>query len=396
MTTNVPDTAPPLRQLFAVLLVVLASGALAGWLWLTRERVTTALPEHVPPSVNVLTVALADVPVTIEAHGRLEPRGRFTPVCEVGARVVELGVPFEDGGRVARGDLLVRFDDVDVQLALADSRAQLLEAQAALAIEEAEAERALAEWRLVGEGEPSALARREPQLAAARARVASIEVRVRRAELDLERTVVRAPFDARVLSRDVELGERCIPGRVLGELADSAAFEVRLAVAASDLAFLPALAAGGADGDEALVRVFGSRGELAARARVVRHAARVEPRTQTLELIVSVEPTAAPTSDSDAAALVAGAYVDAHVAGRSIANAVALPRRALLESGGVLVIGADSRAFVRAVEVVRTAGATVVIGSGLSNGERVVLDPPTVVADGMEVHVLTGPEADAR
>ena len=59
---------------------------------------------------------------------------------------------------------------------------------------------------------------REPQRLAAEARVQSARAAVEQARVDLGRTVIRAPFDAQVLSREVEIGSQVSPGDPLARL----------------------------------------------------------------------------------------------------------------------------------------------------------------------------------
>ena len=58
---------------------------------------------------------------------------------------------------------------------------------------------------------------REPQIASIQAEVSAAEAAVERAELNLDRTHVYAPFDAQVLSRNVNIGSQVSPGDELGQ-----------------------------------------------------------------------------------------------------------------------------------------------------------------------------------
>jgi RND family efflux transporter MFP subunit len=383
VTDETYDGPPPLRQLFVLLGIALAAAAACTYLWVTRERVESAPPTTVVPLVDVLRVELVDVPVEIASQGRLEPQERVEIEAQVAARVTAVGERFEEGALVGAGELLFELERTDLELVLVEARAALAEARANLELEEAQARTALAEWELAGQGEASAIVRREPQLARAAAHVTAADVRVRRAELDLERTRVVAPITGRVLRRDLELGARVAPGRVVGELASSDAFEVRLSIAAGDRHLL----ADPADESTGTVRLASGGRALAVDARVTRFAADVDPRTQTLPVFATVR--ARPEAADE---LVAGLFVDATVTGRSLAGACVLPRSALVSDTSVLVLGADSRAFLRPVEVARRRGAFVVVTSGLATGETVVTTPPPVVADGLRVRVANGEE----
>ena len=99
--------------------------------------------------------------------------------------------------RFVRGEVLIRIDDADYRLARVRAESQVASAQQALIREQAEAELARQDWEELGTGAASPLALREPQLAQAQASLEAARSQLRDAELALERTIVRAPFEGR-------------------------------------------------------------------------------------------------------------------------------------------------------------------------------------------------------
>ena len=114
-------------------------------------------------------------------------------------------------------------------LSVIEGEADVARATLRLHQERAEAEAALRAWRdLEGERPADPLVRREPQIRDAERSLAAAEAQLRRAKLDLDRTVVRAPFAARVRSAAAEVGQVVAAGQRVAELFDLAAVEVRL------------------------------------------------------------------------------------------------------------------------------------------------------------------------
>jgi RND family efflux transporter MFP subunit len=383
MRTSSTDTAPPLRQLLLVLIVLGASAAVTAMLVLSRDRAVSEPPEVVVPTVEVMTVRASDVPITIESTGRLQPVARLDLSSQLAARVTALGDDFESGAEVRAGDLLVELERSDFELAVARAEAALAEVRAALELEEAQAETSVSEWKLIGKGEPSALVRREPQLAQARARVGTAEVQLEQANTNLARTRITAPFDGRITARRIELGQYAAPGQVMGTLVGVDEWEVRLAVSGADQPYLAA--ARPYDPERAPDVWLGLDGDDGPTlgAQVVRTSPEVDPRTQTLEIYARVQLDEG-TRPS------AGRFVQALIEGRVIEGAIVLPRSALRGGDEVLVIGAASRVFRRPVHVARRDSNSVVITGGLQPGERVVVSSLPISADGMEVRVLDG------
>ncbi len=119
-------------------------------------------------------------------------------------QVTELSPKLVPGGMVREGDLLLRIDPADFENAVSISKSELEQAEASLEIEQGRQSLAKKELELL-EGTIDetnrALVLREPQIASIRAEVSAAKAAVERAELDLERSSVFAPFDAQILSR---------------------------------------------------------------------------------------------------------------------------------------------------------------------------------------------------
>src|SRR5690606_1279945 len=135
------------------------------------------------------------------------------------------------GGRVREGDVVLRLDPSDYQNQLQQRQSELAQATTALEIEMGEQAIAERDFRRIEGGRnltemQRALVLREPQLNAAKARVEATRANVQQARLDLERTQIKAPFDAQVLSRLVNVGSQVTPGDNLAELVGARTYWV--------------------------------------------------------------------------------------------------------------------------------------------------------------------------
>src|SRR5690606_36264881 len=208
-----------LRRILQVTLplVVLGLGlAVAVALARSREEVPSVTPRAAVPLVRVVTAASTSWRARVHATGVVEPAARSDLVAEVGGRVIEVGASLADGAFFTAGETLVRLDARDHALAVVEAPARVAAAQLALAFEEAEAESARREWQAMQRPEPPPpLVVRAPQLAEARARLAAAEARLEAAEREVERCVVRAPYDGRVLDKAVDLGQFVTRGTLL-------------------------------------------------------------------------------------------------------------------------------------------------------------------------------------
>ena len=140
------------------------------------------------------------------------------------------------------------------------SRAAIAQANLRLETELQEALVAMEEWELLGVGRPTPLAMREPQIAEARALLLSAEAALAQAEYDLERTIVRAPYAGRVRQERVDIGQFLSQGNSVATLYSVDAAEVRLPIPDAELAYvaLPL----GLQGRRRFVSVDRSQGNL--------------------------------------------------------------------------------------------------------------------------------------
>ncbi|MFC1778056.1 efflux RND transporter periplasmic adaptor subunit, partial [Pseudomonadota bacterium] len=119
----------------------------------------------------------------------------------VGGEIISISQSFTPGGFVDEGEVLLQIDPADYEVVLLQRKSELLQASAELELELGRQDLAKKDYReLEGtiSSEYKSLVLRAPQLNMARSRVEAAEAAVRRAELDLERTRIRAPFAAHI------------------------------------------------------------------------------------------------------------------------------------------------------------------------------------------------------
>ena len=358
----------------------------------SRPAVETAPRQVAPPPVRVVAVEPTSVELRVRSQGSVVPATEADLVSEVAGNIVWVAESFEVGGFFDTGDVLLRLDRRDYELAVASGRASVAQARVALTREEAEAEVAREEWEDLGEpGEPGPLVLREPQLDEARARVEAALANQARAELDLSRTAIRAPFAGRLRAKRVDRGEFVNRGVPLATIYSVDAAEVTLPVPDSELAFLD-LPLG------AELRGAGPRVALEApfagglhewEARIVRVGGEIDPATRMVNLIARVEDPYRAMGDRPP--LSVGLFVDAEVVGRSVDSVFEVPRGALVGADRVWLVE-DDRLTLRQVGILRSDPDVAIVSDGLASGDRVSLTILETAVDGM----LVTPELEPR
>ncbi|WP_036767015.1 efflux RND transporter periplasmic adaptor subunit [Parvularcula oceani] len=347
------------------------------------------------PAVFVEDAEFEPVALKVYTQGEVEPRREIQLTSQISGVITEVSDSFADGGVFEAGEVLVRLEDADYELAKTRAEAQVAQASQALAIEQAEAALARQDYEELagGEGTPSGLTLREPQLARAEAEFESAKANLRDAELALERTTIEAPFAGRVRSIGADVGQFVSPGTQLGQVFSTAAVEIRLPLTDADLARLDLPLAFTGEGPRVNLSTSVAGALREWEGRIVRVDAAVDPTTRLISAIARVDDPYGANAD-DGFPLAVGLFVDAVIEGPALDRALVLPRLAVQDDGTVYVVDEENRLRRREVTVAARTPEGVIVTAGVEPDERVVVSRlPTAV--GNVVRPLSADEAAA-
>lgn len=378
---------------------------LGGGAWLAKDiagmakKPSTAAPMDSRPRVRLAPVVRSEVRVVVQSQGNVEPLRTADLSAEVAGHIVATSPQLRAGGTFAAGDELLQLDRSDFELAIVQQEAAVARAELRLMQERAEAEAAERAWReLEGDRPADPLVRRAPQIRDAEAELAAARALLQKRQLDLQRTRVVAPFAGRVQAVVADLGQTVQAGQRLATLFDTSAVEIRLPLPLEDAAFVDLPLDGTVPpegGPEVLLRAsYGDRTHEW-RGRIVRIGGEVDRRTRQLQAVARVEPAAAPGQVDERPPLLVGMFVVAEITGRTLTDALVVPRSAMHGEDAVWVatgepVDGKMRHTLqrRRVEVLRTEHDRVVLRSGVEVGESVCITSLDAATDGMPVRIV--------
>ena len=324
--------------------------------------------------------------VTVRAMGTVIPARRVELRSRVSGEVIEVSGQLVEGGRLSAGDVVLKIDPADHELGVKRAAARVTDAEYRLALELGRQDVAKREWELLQrDGLDSArdqdLVLRRPHLEKARADLASAEADLALATLMLERATVRAPFNAVVLSRHVDLGSHASVNGPLVTLAGTDEYWVRVSVPLDRLEWITI------PGAPARVhRAGGMDGRASRDGAVTRLLADVEPEGRMARLLVSVHDPVG--GGGDVLPLVLGEFVRVAIEGREIDGVFRFSRDALREGSLVWIVDDEGKLDVRPVEVAWRETGSVLVRGGLSDGELLVVSDLPSPVQGMSLRVL--------
>lgn len=371
--------------------LLLVAGAVTFLLVKFKREAKTEAPARIIPSVEVIELQPVDHKVVIPSQGIIEPITQTRAASEVAGLVVEVSEKFEAGESFETGDVLLKIDATDYEAALAQAQAALEEARLNQEMEEARRDQALRDWeKLKSDREPTGLVQRIPQVRSAAARVAAAEAAVKKANRDLERTELRAPYPGRIKSTSTDLGSYVTPGAPLAELYRTDVLEIRLPISLDDYAFIENMGHG-VKKPLVNLRTVVAGEEYAWTAQVVRTEGQTDRASRSVFLVARIDMDALGEKYPDVALdLVApGLFVKADIDGVTLKDVYTIPRKALFYAPDTVVLVDDrSRLALRRIKVKRSHDSTVLIDpQGLEPGQKVCVTALETVIENMEVNI---------
>jgi RND family efflux transporter MFP subunit len=380
-------------QVLLPIVILAAAAALALTMIEARPEPETQPVEVTPPLVQVMEVKPTGRRLTVNAEGTVFPRTETDLVPEVSGRVVWVSPSLASGGFFEKDEQLLKVDRREYELAVIQARSAVAQAELTLATEQEEADLARKEWASLGEGEPTPLTLREPQVAQAKATLASAQAALDRTEYDLERTVVKAPYTGLIRTKSVDVGQFVSRGATVARVYAVDFAEVRLPIPDAELEYvnLP-LAFRGQEGVPEGPRVT-LRAEFAGRehtweGHIVRTEAEIDPQSRMVQAVARVADPYGQGGRRGRPPLAVGMFVKAEIEGNWAGPVTVLPRSALRGGDTVYVVDENGRLEFRPVEILRMEREQVLIRSGLRAGERVCLSILETAVDGMKVQVV--------
>ncbi len=348
-----------------------------------RNPISDLEIDQAKPSVSVIQPAPTAHALTVDLTGGITLHGKVNVTSEVGGRVAWVSPSFRNGGSIAANETFIRIDPAEYELELESTAAEVAAADARVQIEKARIEESLDSYARENPGaDIPEWVHRAPQVAKAEAGLLKARAEMKHAQLRLDRTEISLPFDVRVATADIEIGQFVGPAELVGRASSlgsvyrTDALQVRAPIEQGALAHLaPAI------GRSATIQAASGTFD----AVVERTAAIIGPKSRLAALFLKfadnhpVETLPLP-----------GSFVEIAITGPVHDNVLVLPEAAMQEQGSVWVVvdgalkavaprvlgHADGGVVVEAFD----AGAGIVVGSlrGAREGLAVdVRDAPT-------------------
>ena len=343
-------------------------------------------------NVAVIVAAPASLQVSINSQGTVAPRREIDLVSQVSGKIVAVADNYANGGFFKADSKLVQIEPADYEFAVIRAKAQLARAQEQVALEQGRSRQAGREWRDLGDETANSLFLRQPQLNATKATLDSAQADLQKAELDLDRTGISAPFQGRIRNTFVDLGQYVTPGARIAKVYSTDVVEVRLPLSDRDamLVDLPANFEDSTAVSYPKVTLRSSVGELSDQwqGRIVRTDASIDVRSRMTFAVAEIANPFKSDPTESRRPLSIGLFVEAQISGRVIENALRLPKDVIYRGREILVLDDNNQVGFQTVSIVRSSPDFVVV-VGIAPGTKIVATRIPLPINGMRVAPLT-------
>lgn len=364
------------------LIVIIIATTIISLIFLFKPEPENQKVEILPRTIRSIEAHVTDMTLYIETQGTVNAKQVIDIVPQVAGEVQYVSPNFVAGGRFKKDDILLKIDPRDYELAVISAEARIAESKQRVMQEEAEAELAKSEWEELGQGEASDLTLRKPQREGALAALKSAEAGLNQAKLDLERTIIRAPFSGILTEKNVDLGQFLNRGAKIGRFYSTEVLELRLPLTDRDLAQfdLPGLQAGNKQYPVKLTGQFANK-QSTWNARLVRTEGIIDVNSRILYVVAELKGDELYSIEENIPITI-GQFVSAEIEGRSFQNVIKLPRESLRQGNQVLIVDKDNKLRTRMVNVLESNKDYIVISSGVEEGDIVNLSQLGISVDG--------------
>ncbi len=436
-----------IRNFFRVIvfLIILALG-IAGFLRLVKTRQSPTRVKNKEMAVSAKTVKTSEMSIypTVSSYGTVKHGRKWTAVAEVGGIVLMKSENLKEGAVVKKGDILLKIDPVDYELAISgiNTELQITDSQ----LQEIYTTRKLLKETMGIEQKNLDLAQKDlkrqellykkkavadvskdrssrvyysqkqkyisvksqydilpAKIKQLKSKIKGLNVKLKQANRQLERTLITAPFDSVVGLVNIEEGQFIRGGSSMFMLSGIDYVEIYCEISTSDMDILMS----GCDSIstelvwsekyienldiEVLIYQLSGTSKYARIGTLKRIKAELDSQTRKLTLIIEVKNPFKKGFCKKQSPIFPGDLVRIQLKSLKKIQAYVLPRISL-EGKRVKVVSDDGRMGFRDVEMFYNSGEFSVVQSGLMSDEQVIVSEVIPEVEGVLIH----PESDAN
>ena len=383
-----------MKDKFVAIGVVLAALFLAVMMNVLQPDAEKTSEPEAAIAVKTEIVNRAQLAMHVESQGIVAPRTRTRIISEVSGLVLDVADAFVVGGTFKTGDMLLKLDPTDYEVALQRAEAKVISFKALMELENVRSVQAEKEWGMTGrpKAEAPLLALRRPYLLEAEANLLQAKAEVRQAEIKLSKTIIRASYAGMVSKKSADIGQFVTTGTAIGETFAIDFVEIRLPLSEKDLTMMDGLSSQ-VELRKKEITLSGTVDGIVTswQATLARSEGVVDELNRSQYIVARV---ADPYGLGDSERIVplrVGTFVKASIEGKVLNDVFKVPRSALLEGSRIGLVDDQALLKIIPVEVASTDDNHYYISGGLQDGYEIVTSALGTPIEGLKLRIKNDP-----
>lgn len=373
-------------QIVLPLLVLMLGAMTLLWLLQTSPKAKPRKKEAKPVLVKVEHLQAVDSKISVKAMGTVQPAQEVELKARVAGEILVMHEKVLPGGRVKKGDILFQIDPTDYEITARQLASEVIKAENNLEIERGNQLVALKEFELLGEKvrpEEKRLILRQPQLKNLMAALETAKARYEQAQLDIERTRIRAPFNGVIQSRLVNVGSQVTTSTPLVHLVGTDEFWIEVSLPVNKIRWLAIPDENSLKASVATVSSRSTWGEgVVRKGEVIRLAADLEEKGRTAKLLVRVDdPLAIESPVKIKPTLLLGSYVEVELEGKQLQDVIVVKRKYLHDGSHLWLMDQEKKLRIQKVEILYKDHDRVFL-RGVEAGEKMIVTNMALAVEG--------------
>jgi len=318
------------------------------------------------PAVEVVSINPIDFVIPITSEGMVMPKTSISFSAEISGKIISVADNFSNGGQFIKGDVLVKIDSRDYELAIIRAQANVASAKAKLDLEQAKSDLARNDWKKYGKkGKPTALNLNLPQVDSAKAALDGAKADLNLAKRNLDKTKVVAPFDGVIFSKTADVGQFVSTGMSLATIASTEVAEIRVALTDVQL--------NQSGLNQSIENVWvdissEETNEVIWQGKVKQIEAQRDARTLMNYMVIEV----IHPFTQQATALRFNTFVSVEFAGNTLLGVYPINRQYMLLNNKVKILDSQLKLMIKPVEVIYSDDQMFYISNGLEMDDRII------------------------
>lgn len=391
--TSQKGLIPILLQILLIIIVLGCGIALAGYYLKTGPKAKPRKRVPTPPLVQVKPVSFQDHQLTLEGMGTIYAAKEVNLIPGVNGEIVNINKKMVPGGSLVRGDILFNIDPIDYKLAALELQNEVDIASHELALEMGNQLIAQKEFEILGQtvsASEKTLILREPQLKIKQAILKNKQAKLAKAELNLSRTAVTAPFNSVIISTSVNLGSRVNQSTSVAKLAGTDEFWVKILLPVEQLKWITLPADDQPEGSPVRIYLDYGLGSPFRTGKISKLAPNLEDQGKLAIVYATVhDPLSLQPENQNKPKLLLGSFVRAEIAGITFKKVLTIERNHLRENNSIWIMDENDKLDIRPVDIIAKNRDQILVSNSINAGEKLITSALSAPVQGAELTLFS-------